>query len=106
MPPVVALTAWATPPPPLAAWNVVGHLIVELLPSFQEEATASIRNSEKFCVVPEESERTTGAIGVAGRFALAFSALIAGSFQVLMVPWKIPARVGASSWRLLTPGRL
>jgi hypothetical protein len=58
-------------------------------------------------VVPEESERWTIVIAVLGRLIPGFSALIAGSFQVLILPRKMLASVGPSSFRpLLTPGRL
>src|SRR5579863_7227083 len=96
----------ATPPLPLAAWAVEGHLTVLLLPSAHALPTASCRNSVKFCVVPEESERTARVIGVLGRLTPGLSALIAGSFQVLIWPWKIFAIVVGSSFRLLTPVRL
>src|SRR5215471_8195832 len=105
MDPGVDLTICATPPLPLPACALEGQLIVELVPSFQVGA-ASVRNSEKFAVVPEESERTARAIGVLGRLTPGLIALIAGSFQVLIVPEKMPAMVGASSFRLLTPDRL
>src|ERR1700746_584899 len=96
----------ATPPVPLAAWAVDGHLRVLLLPSAHALPTASCRNSVKFCVVPEESERTARLIGVLGRLTPGLSALIAGSFQLLILPWKMLAMVGASSFRLETPDRL
>ena len=57
-------------------------------------------------MVPEESERTAMVIGVDGRLTPGLSALIAGSFQVLILPWKISAMAVASSFRLLTPDRL
>ena len=41
-----------------------------------------------------------------GSLAPELRAAIAGSFQVLIVPWKILAMVGPSSLRLLTPDRL
>ena len=72
-------------------------MIVEALPSFQALAAAFFRYSEKFCVVPEESERTAGVIAVHGRLTPGLSALIAGSFQVVMLPWKMFARTVASA---------
>src|SRR5215469_1072946 len=105
MAPGVDLTTWATPGLPLAACAVVGNLMVLLLPRVQVGAE-SFRNSEKFCVVPEESERTARVIAVPGRFALGLSALICGAFHVLTVPWKMAAMVAESSFRSLTPGRL
>src|SRR5438270_7348716 len=106
MAPGVDLMACATPPLPLAAWAEDGHLIVEELPSFHTLGTASSRNSEKFCVVPEESERTAMLIEVLGRLTPGLSALMAGSFQLVILPWKMFAIVVGSSFRLLTPDRL
>src|SRR5215471_464353 len=106
MAPGVVLTICATPPLPLPACAVDGQLMVELLPSFQSLPAACSRKSEKFAVVPDESERTASAIGVLGRLTPELSALIAGSFQVLILPWKMPAMTGGSSFRLLTPDRL
>ena len=61
----------------------------------------------KPAVVPEESERWITVIGVLGSDTPGLSALIAASFQVLILPRKISAIVGPSSFRpLLTPGRL
>ena len=58
-------------------------------------------------VVPDESERWTTVIAVLGRLMPGFSALIAGSFQVLILPRKMLAIVGPSSLSpLLTPDRL
>src|SRR5271165_5434028 len=106
MAPGVDLTICATPPLPLPARAAAGHLIVELLPSVQTLGTAVIRNSEKFCVVPDESERTAGVILVLGRVTPGLSAVIDGSFQVVTLPWKMFAMTAASSFRLLTPDRL
>src|SRR5215469_11267335 len=106
MAPGVDLTIWATPPLPLPACAVEGQLIVELVPSFQSLAAACVRNREKFAVVPEESERTAREIGVLGRLAPGLSALIAGSFQVLILAWKMSAMTVGSSFRLLIPDRL
>src|SRR4029077_19590741 len=106
MAPEVDLTICATPALPLPARAVDGHLMVELLPSVHALGTASLRNRVKFCVVPEESERTATVIGVLGRLTPELVALIAGSFQVLILPEKMPAIVVASSFRLLTPDRL
>src|ERR1700745_3578192 len=106
MAPGVDLTTCALPVCPLAARAEDGHLMVELLPRLQALPTASTRNSVKFAVVPEESDRTARVIGVLGRLTPELSALIAGSFQVLICAWKIFARVGASSFRFLTPDRL
>src|SRR5579859_2031289 len=106
MAPGVLLTICATPPLPLPACALEGQLMVELLPSFQTLGAAVWRNSEKFAVVPEESERTARLIGVLGSLTPGLSALIAGSLQLLILPWKMFAMVGASSFRVVTPGRL
>src|SRR5580692_1265033 len=106
MAPAVDLTICATPGLPMPARAVDGHLTVELLPSVHVLGTASLRNRVKFAVVPEESERTAMVIGVLGRLTPGLSAAMAGSFQVLIWPWKIFAMVVASSFRLLTPDRL
>ena len=55
----------------------------------------------KLLVVPEPSERCTGVMAVLGRLTPGLSAAMAGSFQVLMAPSKIPAMVAAvrSAWR-------
>ena len=45
-------------------------------------------------------------IEVLGRLRPELSALIAGSSQVLIVPWKMPAMTVASSFSPVTPGRL
>ncbi len=100
------LIACATPLPPLAACAVDGQLMVEAVPSVQALPAASTRYWEKFAVVPEESERTAMVIGVLGRVAPELSALIAGSFQVVILPEKMPARVGRVELQAVTPDRL
>jgi len=80
--------------------------MVELLPSVHALPAAFSRYREKFCVVPEESERTAIVIGLLGRLTPELSAAIAGSFHLVILPWKMFARTVASSFRLLTPDRL
>src|SRR5215471_10125228 len=106
MAPEVDLMTCATPLLPLAARAVEGQVMIELLPSVQTLGAASWRNKEKFCVVPDESERTAVVIAVLGRLTPELSALMAGSSQVLILPSKMPAIVGASSFRVETPDRL
>src|ERR1700752_5082868 len=101
MAPGVDLTICATPPLPLPACAVEGQLMVELLPSFQRLGAAVMRNSEKFAVVPEESERTARLIGVLGRLTPGLSALIAGSFQLLILAWKMSEMTAGVSFRFL-----
>src|SRR5215471_1675950 len=90
MAPGVVLTICATPPLPLPPCALEGQLMVELVPSFQSVAAPNVRAREKFAVVPEESERTARLIGVLGRLTPGLSDLIAGSFQVLVLPLKFP----------------
>src|SRR5580658_11246243 len=106
MAPVVDLTICATALPPSPARAVDGQVMVEAVPSFHALPAASTRYWEKFAVVPEESERTARVIVLLGRLALGLRALIAGSFQVVILPEKIPARTVASSFRPLTPDTL
>src|ERR1035437_1493511 len=106
MAPGVDLTICATPGLPLPARAVAGHLMVELLPSVHTVGTESMRNKEKFWVVPEESERPAMVIGVLGRLTPELIALIAGSFHVLILPWKMSAMTVGVSLRFVTPDRL
>src|ERR1700721_1309626 len=106
MAPLVDLTVCATPGLPLPARAVDGHLMVELLPSFHTLGTASLRNRVKFCVVPEESERTAIVIGVLGRLTPELIDAMAGSFHLVILPWKMFAMTAGVSFRLLTPGTL
>src|SRR6516225_7951475 len=106
MAPGVDLTIWATPALPWPARAVPGHLMVELLPSVHALPAAFSRYKEKFCVVPEESERTAMVIGVLGRLTPELSAVIAELFHDVIFPEKISARTVASSFRLETPDRL
>ncbi len=91
MAPGVDLTMEATPELPLPACAVDGQLMVELLPSFQSLPTAVWRNSEKFCVVPDESDRTASVMAVLGSVTPGLLAAIAGSFHFVILPWKISA---------------
>src|SRR5689334_21222279 len=97
----------ATPLLPLPHWLFAGQLMVESLPSFQTLGAPSTRNSEKFWWVPEESERWAMVIAVLGSFIPGFCDAIYGSFHFLILAWKIPAIVDASSIRpLFMTGRL
>src|SRR3984885_8512835 len=106
MAPGVDLTICARPLPPSPARAVDGNLMVEPVPSVHALPAASTRYWEKFAVVPEESERTARVIAELGRLTPELSAAIAGSFQVLICPSKIFARVVASSLRPVTPDKL
>src|ERR1700744_3171368 len=100
MAPLVDLMIEATPVFWAPACAVDGHLMVEELPSVQTLGAASFRYSEKFCVVPEESDRTAIVTAVDGRVTPGLMAAMAGSFQLLIWPWKILAMTSAFSFRL------
>src|ERR1700735_365206 len=102
----VALTAAATALPPSLAWADFGKEMVEEVPSVQSLPAASTRYWEKLAVVPDESERTSRLIEELGRLALGLRALIAGSFQVVILPEKISASTVASSFRSVASGTL
>src|ERR1700743_3125531 len=106
MEPGVPFTIEPPPPLPMPPRLLDGQLMVESLPSFHTPGADLTRNSEKFWVVPEESERRAMVIAVPGSVTPGVSALLVGSFQVLIWAWKILAMVGPSSLRLLTPDRL
>src|SRR5580692_5896297 len=107
MAPGVDLTIWATPPLPLPAWAVAGHLMIEPVLSVQALPAPAARNLEKLFVVPDESERTARAIEVLGSVTPGLSAAIAELFHVVILPSKICATTGAESWSgLVRPDRL
>src|SRR5436190_23571031 len=97
----------ATPELPLPPVPV-GHFTVLPVPTADlNVGLSAARYLVKPSVVPEESERWAIVIVVLGRFMPGFSDLIAGSFQVLILPRKMSAIVGPSSLiPLLTPDRL
>src|ERR1700722_20278856 len=106
MAPLVDLTICATPGLPLPARAGDGNWMGQLPPSFHTLGTASLRNRVKFCVVPEESERTAIVIGVLGRLTPELIDAMAGSFHLVILPWKMFAMTVGVSFRLLTPVRL
>src|SRR5215471_6748328 len=67
------------------------------------EPAVPVRYLVKLSVVPELSARCTGVIAVDGRVTPGLSAAMAGSFQVLMVPEKMPASVAGLNCRLVAP---
>ena len=71
--------------------------MVDLLLSFHALGARSTRNTEKFAVVPEESERRAMVIAVAGSLTPGLSDVIAGSFHFLILAWKMFAITGAVS---------
>ena len=66
----------------------------------------STRNWEKFAVVPEESERWAMVIAVLGRLTPGLSAVIAGSFHVVILPEKMFAMTGADQLQLADAGQV
>src|SRR6476659_8175750 len=102
MEPSVLLTCLATPSlpwaatPPGAVQDFEGSIV-------QSDGAAAFRYLVKFSVVPESSARCTAWIPRAGRVTPEFSAAIAGSFQLLIEPLKIPASTSGVSTKLSTP---
>ncbi len=70
------------------------------------DGAAAARYLVKLSLVPEESERCTVSMAVDGRLAPEFSALISGSFHLVICPEKILAMVSGFNWRSLTPRTL
>src|SRR5699024_1802531 len=64
------------------------------------------RQSVKFSVVPESSDRATAVSGISGSSRPGLRALIAGSCQLVILPENIWAIVWASKFSSLMPGRL
>ena len=89
----------ATPPLPLPPRLLAGQLMVELEPSVQTPGAPLTRNSEKFWVVPEESERRQMVIAVLGRLTPGLSAAIAELFHVVILAWKMSAMTVRDSFR-------
>src|SRR5262245_57023983 len=106
MAPSVPAMVWATPAFPVPAWVFAGHWTVEALPSVQSAPADFCKNDVKFWVVPEPSARWTTVMLVDGSLAPGFSAMMAGSFHVVILTEKILASVGPLSFRLSTPDRL
>src|SRR5437867_1467338 len=98
--PSVLLTTCATPGLPLPAWVSAGHCTVDPASSVHVPGAAALRYLVKFSVVPDASERCTTVMLVDGSLASGLSALMAGSFHVLIWRWKILAVVSASSLSL------
>src|SRR3954470_4774635 len=99
MEPSVCLIAAATPSLPLAPVPP-GHLTVLSAPiDFDHDGLSSERNVVKPFVVPDSSERWTTVIFELGSLTPGLAVAIAGSFQVVILPWKMLARVGPSSLR-------
>src|SRR6516165_361865 len=106
MAPSVVFTSLATPELPDAPCVPEGQLTVEPLPSVHVVGAALVRKLVKLAVVPELSLRCTTVILVLGSFADGLSALIAGSFHVVIAPEKILAIVSAERRSFETPETL
>ena len=72
----------------------------------QTPAPAAFRYLVKLSVVPDSSERKNTVIGGAGSVTPGFSAAIAGSFQVVILPLKILAATSGVRISLSTPSTL
>src|SRR5436190_18920572 len=102
MAPCVCFTAAVTPSEPLAPCPVgQGTSLPE--PTVHTVGATVLRYSVKAAVVPDPSDRCTTWMPVLGRLAPELSALIAGSFHVLILPAKMPATVWPDSLRSVTP---
>src|SRR5918912_927506 len=99
MPPEAAFTALATPSDPaLPIWPLsVGKVCVD--PAVHSAGAAFERYSVNPPDVPDLSERTKTWRGRSGP-AEPLSAAMAGSFQLVIDPAKILARVGPDSFRV------
>lgn len=97
--------AEATPEVPFAlspTWN--GK--VWLGSSVHTSGAFAATYSEKFCVVPESSERCTTVMFDDGRSTPSLSAAISSSFHLVILPEKMPAMLFASRVRSETPSTL
>src|SRR5580704_6372940 len=87
-----------------------GHFVDGVVPAaepVQAEPPVSMRYWSRSYPGPDESARCTGTMAVEGRLTPGLSAAMAELFHDLMVPRKIPAKVGPSSFSPPdTPGRL
>src|SRR3954464_9250590 len=95
--------AAATPSLPLAPVVPAGHLTSLSTPTLDlNSGEYAARKPVKPFVVPEESERWTTVIFVAGRLTPGLSALMAGSFHDVILRRKMSAAVVPSSLRPLS----
>src|SRR5690348_302781 len=89
MPPSVDFTAFATP----SDFGLPSPLPVQVLPgsAVHSLGAAALRYLVKFSVVPDSSERKNTLIGSLGRVVPGLAAAMALSFQVVILPLKMPA---------------
>src|SRR5213595_1984338 len=105
MEPGVAWMACTTPddfcaPSPAPPWNSLPAPLVH------DCGAAAARYFWMLSVVPEESDRQTGLMSASGRLVPLFSAAIAGSFHLMIWPWKIFASTSGLITSLSTPSML
>src|ERR1035437_7962240 len=107
MEPAVCFMAAATPALPLPPWPT-GHSTDLPAPTFVAHSVLwPLSHVVKIDVVPDPSARCTTWIAVLGSVTPELSAAMAGSFHFLIVPRKIFATVGPSSFSgVVTDGRL
>src|SRR2546421_12996082 len=105
MAPLVALIAAEVPSLPLAPSPTPPANALPA-PLVQAPLAAAVRYFWKLSVVPDSSDRKITTILSAGRVLPLLSAMMAGSFLVVMPPLKILARVVGSSARPSTPDTL
>src|ERR687889_1335517 len=98
MVPGVFLT-WVATPSDFAAPAPPGAFHALALPNVHSASAVLLRYLVKLSVVPDSSERCTVWIAVSGRVAPLLSAAIFGSFHLVILPEKMPARVAGVSCR-------
>src|SRR5258708_4154414 len=105
MAPGGCLTCAATPADLAAGWPPLPAKALAC--GYGQSALAAVpRYLVRLSVVPDSSWRWKAWILVLGRVAVGLSALIAGSFHLVIFELKILAMVEASRTRLFTPERL
>src|ERR1022692_3715162 len=82
-----------------------GQLMVLPVPSVHVDGAALVRYNVKLAVVPDPSERCTVVMAVAGNLTPGLSPAMAGSFQVVILPAKIPATVAGPNVNFDTPDK-
>src|SRR5918997_3861958 len=99
MVPGVFFSAEAIPSEPLAPVPP-GAFHALALPNVHSDSAVLLRYLVKLSVVPDSSDRCTVWIAVSGSVAPLLSAAIFGSFHLVIVPEKMPARVAGARWGL------
>src|SRR5919199_5173418 len=105
MPRAVLLMPWATPADLAAPWPVFpAHAFDGVV--VKSCGAAPARYFSKFSVVPDSSERKKTLMSWAGSETPEFALPMAGSFHLVILPWKICATSCGVSTSLSTPCRL